>query len=421
MICNVLCVGTELLLGQIDDTNSTYIGQQLADSGIRSFEHRRVGDNHERIAIAVTEMLLSADALIVTGGLGPTHDDITREVLADIMGVTLEKDNSIVENMEKFFAKRNRVMPENNIRQAMVPVGADLMRNPLGTAPGLVCPLKVAGKEKTVFLLPGVPHEMHFMMNEYVMPLLREMSDSNAIVTKTIKTWGLGESVLAEKLDELVQLGEHGDVKVGFLARGINGIYVKLSTSDSTVESALEKIEPVQRRVEDIVGDFIYAYDDETMESVVIDLLRERKANISIAESLTGGLVMSRLVDVPGASDVLAGGVVAYTTDRKRDVLNVNVEDVYSHDCAIQMAIGVRDKFDSSFALSTTGVAGPGDIDGHKAGEVYVGMFDGNRCVSKQFLVGGDRLRVREYTTISALDMFRRMLLGLPIEGLASN
>lgn len=412
MICGVLCVGTELLLGQITDTNSVYLGEKLADAGISSFEHRRVGDNPERIAKAVTEMLETADALIVTGGLGPTHDDITREVLATVMGVDVVIDQEIVSEMRKFFSKRNREMTENNVRQAGVPVGAKLMKNPLGTAPGLICPVKVKGVTKNVYLTPGVPHEMKYMVEEYVLPdLALSNGQKQAIVTRTIKTWGLGESALAQILDEIVQNGESGEVKVGFLARGMNGIYVKLSASAENKDLALQKIAPVQLQVESLVGEFIYAYDNETMESIVIDLLRETKNTLAVAESFTGGLVMSRLVEVPGASDVLLGGMVAYDEKVKHNSLGVKAVDVYSHDCAKQMAEGVKNNLSSTIGLSTTGVAGPEPVDQHQPGEIYIGLSNSQTLLSEEFNLGGDRQRVREYATITALNLLRKSLL----------
>jgi len=412
MRCSVLCVGTELLLGQIYDTNSTYISERLSELGISSFEKRTVGDNAERIASAVVDMLHEADVLIVTGGLGPTHDDITREVLADLMGVDLELDESVASDIEAIFAKRNREMNKNNLRQAMVPIGASVLCNPLGTAPGLQCQLKVGGNAKTVFLTPGVPHEMEHILEASVLPiLLSKKQDSNVIITRTLKTWGLGESALAEKLEDLVIQAETGDVKLGFLARGMNGIYIKLSVSSPSIEMAKELIVPIEEKVKEKVGEYVYAYDQETMESKIIDLLKETKSTLSVCESLTGGMVMSRLVEYPGASEVIAGGMVTYQTQVKRKFLNVQAQDIYSHECAQQMAENLRKELKTTFALSATGVAGPDPDGGHVPGEVYVGVSSEEDLFSEGFLLGGDRQRVREYCTITALDVLRKHLL----------
>ncbi len=421
MICSVLCVGTELLLGQIQDTNSTFIGEQLAHEGINSYEHRRVGDNPERIARAVTDLLENSDALIVTGGLGPTHDDITREVVAGVMGVDLVINQEVVAQMEALFAKRKRKMTGNNLRQAMVPVGATVIHNPSGTAPGLVCPIEIAGVSKNVYLTPGVPHEMKPMITDFIIPqLVQEAGQTNTIVTRTLKTWGLPESVLAEMLDDIVVRGETGDVKVGFLARGINGIYVKLSTTAETREEALVKISHTENEVVELLGDSLFAYDSDTMESVVTNMLIEKGLTLSVAESLTGGMIASRLVDVAGVSEVLKGAVVSYAESVKSDVLGVDVEDVYSHQCAQQMAAGVRNHLSSAIAISTTGVAGPESVDGHQPGEVFVGLSTEEENLSYDFALGGDRIRVREYAAITALNVLRKHLLGLRYNGQSS-
>jgi nicotinamide-nucleotide amidase len=412
VICNVLCVGTELLLGQIDDTNSTYIGQQLVDAGITSYEHRRVGDNPERIEKALRDLLEVSDAIIVTGGLGPTHDDITREVTATVMGAELEHDSAVLENMKAIFARRNREMPQTNLRQAMVPKGATVIHNHLGTAPGLMCPVG----DKTIYLVPGVPHEMYPMVTDTIIPDILSRGKATAIVTRTIKTWGISESSLAEQLDAFVQAGETSDVKVGFLARGMNGIYVKLSASADTKEQARAIIAPVEHEVLAVLGEAAYGFDDDTMESIVIDLLKKQGKTIAIAESLTGGMLSSRLVDVPGSSDVHMGGVVSYTKAVKHDVLGVQVRDVYSNECAEQMAQGVAKHLGSDIGLSTTGVAGPDEDNGHPPGEVFIGISTATDTIAQRFLLGGDRKRVREYTTITAFDFLRRYLSSFNLD-----
>jgi nicotinamide-nucleotide amidase len=409
VICNILCVGTELLLGQIVDTNSSFIAEQLADAGIESYEQRTVGDNPQRIAHVLTSMLGSADAVIVTGGLGPTHDDITREVVAEMMGVELHVDENVMTHMKSIFERRNKDMPESNMRQAMVPEGATVIMNALGTAPGLICPVA----DKFVYLTPGVPHEMKPMVTESIIDhITKQQSDQHVIVTRTLKSWGLSESELADMLADFVEEGESGSVKIGFLARGINGIYIKLSTSAPTHKDAEILIEPVEIRILEMLADHIYATDDETMETIVIDLLQKRSLKLAIAESLTGGMISSRLVDPAGASDVLLGCVVAYDPAVKNNVLEVKVEDVYSDECAQQMADGVRKHLGADIAISTTGVAGPGPDDGHPQGEVFIGISTKEKTFSQQLRLGGDRQRVREYATISAMNLLRQFLLN---------
>lgn len=414
---SILCVGTELLLGQIEDTNSGFIARELLDSGIDSFEQRKVGDNFDRIKSTMLSMLESADSIIVTGGLGPTHDDITREVTADLMNVDLVLDEDAENNMREIFSRRNKDMPEINLRQAMVPVGAKIIPNSLGTAPGLICPVKVGMKVKHIFLIPGVPHEMKPMVTETIIPFIAALENSSqVIINRTLKSWGLPESSLSEILGDIIAECENGNVKIGFLARGINGIYIKISAkSDSRVEGNAA-IARVEESIMSLIGDYVYGFDDETMESIVIDLLRKRNANVSIAESFTGGLVSSRLVEISGASDVLKGSIVAYQVDAKDKVLGVQVDDIYSLECAEKMAKAALEKFDSDFAISTTGVSGPGSqfVNGveHVQGEVYLGVATRGYVMARKFILGGDRQRVREYGTISALNLLREILLN---------
>lgn len=440
MSTSILCVGTELLLGQIQDTNSTFIAQELCDSGIDSFEQRKIGDNFERIKSTMLSMLQSADSIIVTGGLGPTHDDITREVTASLMDVELVLDVDAEINMRDIFAKRDREMPQINLRQAMVPVGASVIANENGTAPGLICPVKVGMKIKHIFLVPGVPHEMKPMVTDNIIPFIRALEDSpHVIINRTLKSWGLPESSLSELLGDIILECEQGDVKIGFLARGINGIYIKISakvlrdpsvvTGDPSVVTGDPSVIPrdvegsknspvneIENKIMSIIGDYVYAYDDDSMESIVLDLLAQKKASLALAESFTGGLLSSRLVEIPGASDTLKGSIVAYQIDAKEKVLGIEFDDVYSLDCAEKMASAALEKFDSDFAISTTGVSGPGSqfVDGveHIQGEVFIGLASKDFVISRRLILGGDRQRVREYGTISALNLLREVLLG---------
>lgn len=409
MKCNILCVGTELLLGQIVDTNSQFIAEKLFDAGIESYEQRTIGDNEDRIKKSITELLANADALIITGGLGPTHDDITREVTASVMGVDLILDDAIKNHMQSFFVKRNREMPSSNIRQAMVPQGATVINNKLGTAPGLICP--IAGKH--VYLVPGVPHEMKPMIEETIVPHLQKSKQGNEIIiNRTIKTWGIPESELAVILNDVIVDGETSPVKIAFLARGINGIWIKLSIKSDDKVQANKLLAIEEEKVKEILGDSVYAIDDETMESMVITLLNEKGMSLSVVESLTGGMIQSRIVDVAGSSEVFIGGAVTYAKQLKQELLGVSADDVYTSECAIQMAEGIRIKTGSDIAISTTGVAGPEDEGAHPAGEVHVGISTATQNFSQLYKFSSDRVRVREYTTISALNLLRRHLLG---------
>jgi nicotinamide-nucleotide amidase len=407
--CEVLAIGTELLLGQIVDTNSAWVGEKLADAGIDSFEHRQVGDNLGRMVRALRELLEESDAVIVCGGLGPTPDDMTRQAIADVMGVELERRDDLVEWVSALFTSRGRSMPENNLRQCDVPVGAEPIPNSVGTAPGI----KALVGDKIVYAVPGVPYEMHLMMSEHVLPdLLARSGQQSAIVSRSLKTWGTSESGLAEMIAHRVDA--QTNPTIAFLARGIEGLVVRMTAKASTPEEARALIEPEEQALRDILGDLVFGVDDETMETVVLDLLRKRGLTLGLAESLTGGLVASRLVSVPGTSDVLKGGVVAYMTDAKRSVLGVTAESVVSSECARQLAEAARRVFGADVGLGVTGVAGPEEQEGQPAGTVFFGLAVGDEpaeAVDTQ--LPGQREMVRQFATISLLNLLRMKLLSM--------
>ncbi|HKF90427.1 MAG TPA: competence/damage-inducible protein A [Acidimicrobiia bacterium] len=409
MRCEVLAIGTELLLGQIVDTNSTWIGEQLADAGIDSFEHRQVGDNLGRMVQALRELLDRSDAVIVCGGLGPTPDDMTRQAIAEVMGVELERRDDLIEWVSALFTSRGRAMPENNLRQCDVPVGAEPIPNSVGTAPGINAPIA----DKVVYAVPGVPYEMQLMMSEHVLPdLLARSGQQSAIVSRSLRTWGTSESGLAEMIAHRVDA--QTNPTIAFLARGIEGLVVRITAKASTPEEARALIEPEERALREILGDLVFGVDDETMETVVLDLLRKRGLTLGLAESITGGLVASRLVSVPGTSDVLKGGVVAYMTDAKRSVLGVTAESVVSNECARQLAAAARRVFDADVGLGVTGVAGPEEQDGQPAGTVFFGLAVGDEpaeAVGTQ--LPGQREMVRQFATISLLNLLRMKLVSM--------
>ena len=409
MRCEVLAIGTELLLGQIVDTNSAWVGEQLADAGIDSFEHRQVGDNLGRMVQALYELLDRSDAVIVCGGLGPTPDDMTRQAIAEVMGVELERRDDLVEWVSALFTSRGRAMPENNLRQCDVPVGAEPIPNSVGTAPGIKAPMG----DKVVYAVPGVPYEMQLMISEHVLPdLLARSGQQGAIVSRSLKTWGTSESGLAEMIAHRVDA--QTNPTIAFLARGIEGLVVRITAKASTPEEARALIEPEERALRAILGDLVFGVDDETMETVVLGLLRKRGLTLGLAESLTGGLVASRLVSVPGTSDVLKGGVVAYMTDVKRSMLGVTAGSVVSSECAAQLAAGARRVFDADVGLGVTGVAGPEEQEGHPPGTVFFGLALGDETVEA---VGtqlpGQREMVRQFATISLLNLLRMKLVSM--------
>jgi competence/damage-inducible protein CinA-like protein len=407
--CEVLAIGTELLLGQIVDTNSAWIGEQLAEAGIDSYEHRQVGDNLDRMVQALRELLDRSDAVIVCGGLGPTPDDMTRQAIAEVMGVELERREDLVEWVSALFTSRGREMPENNLRQCDIPVGAEPISNSVGTAPGIKAPIG----DKVAYAVPGVPYEMHLMMSEHVLPdLLVRAGEQSAIVSRSLKTWGTSESGLAEMIADRVDA--QTNPTIAFLARGIEGLTVRITAKAPTPEEARALIEPEERVLREILGDLVFGVDDETMETVVLDLLRKRGLTLGLAESLTGGLVASRLVSVPGTSDVLKGGIVAYMNDVKRAVLGVTADEVVSAECARQLAASARRVFDADVGLGVTGVAGPDEQEGKPPGTVFFGLAVGEapaETVGTQ--LPGQREMVRQFATITLLNLLRLRLLSM--------
>ena len=411
MRCDVVAVGTELLLGQIVDTNSAWMGEQLASSGIDSLLQVKVGDNLGRITSAIRSVLVDADALIVCGGLGPTHDDITREALAAVMGVELQPDERVAAAIREMFAARGRRMSDNNLRQALVPVGATVIPQTRGTAPGLICPVG----DKVAYAVPGVPHEMRDMMERVILPdLRRRAGDANVIASRTLRTWGESESGLNERLDDVIaRLDEIGNPTLAFLASGWEGLKVRLTAKAPTHEAATALLATWEAEVRDVVGPQVFGTDLDTMESVVIDLLRTRSLTLGLAESVTGGLVSARLTDVAGVSDVLRGSVVSYASDVKFDLLDVPEGPVVSERAAAAMAAGACRVLGADVGLSLTGVAGPAEQDGMPVGTLFVGLAGLTpEPVVGAFRMPGQREQMRQFSVISSLDFLRRHLLG---------
>ncbi len=413
MKCNVVAVGTELLLGQIVDTNSSYIGEQLAAVGIGSHLQLKVGDNLERVIEAFQIALKDADAIIVCGGLGPTHDDLTREAIAAVMGVELQHNDEVAAVIEDMFARRQRKMAANNLRQALVPRGATVIPQTRGTAPGLICPVGT----KVIYAVPGVPHEMHDMLSRAVLPdLLQRSGEQSVIVSRVLRTWGEAESALNERLDPVIaELEELGNPTLAFLASGWEGIKVRLTAKASDARAAEQLLATWESNVRRLVDDVVFGVDTDTMESVVLQLLRERGSTLAVAESVTGGLIGGRITNVPGSSSVFRGGVVSYASDVKFDVLGVTPGPVVSESAAVEMARGVRRVLNSSVSLAVTGVAGPDEQDGKPAGTLCIGVVleDGSEH-STSSVLPGQRDQMRQFSVITALSFLRSLLLKTP-------
>ena len=409
MRCEVVAIGTELLLGQIVDTNSAWIGSQLALAGIDSHFQTKVGDNLGRIVDCIRHALERSDAVILCGGLGPTQDDITREAIAEIMGVPLVRSAEIAERIRALFAARGREMAANNLRQADVPEGAAVIPQMPGTAPGLICPLH----DKVIYAVPGVPHEMRTMMLGAVLPDLQRRAGLAAVIkSRVLRTWGHTESGLAELLAaRILELDLLGNPTLAFQASGIEGIKVRITAKAGDHATAEAMLAAEEARLRPILGDAVFGVDDQTMESVVLDLLRQRGLTLALAESVSGGLAAARLSAVPGAREVFRGTLVACASEVKSALLAVPEGPVVGETAAQAMAAGVRELLGADVGLATTGVAGPEEQDGHAMGTVFLGLALGDRVEAKDVRLPGDPDRIRQYSVISVLDLLRRRLL----------
>ena len=409
MRCSVVAVGTELLLGQIVDTNSSWLGEQLAAAGIDSLFQVKVGDNLARIVATLRSTLEQADAIIICGGLGPTHDDITREAIAEIMGVELEMNDEVALVIEQLFTSRGRRMPQNNLRQAMVPKGAKIIEQRRGTAPGLICPVG----EKVMYAVPGVPFELYEMFERAILPdLLARSGEASVIKSRVLRTWGDSESGLNERLVGVInELERVGNPTLAFLASGWEGIKVRLTAKANTESQAIELLDIWDAKVREQVKDLVFGVDEQNMETVVLQNLRDRKLTLAVAESVTGGLVSGRLTAIAGASDVFRGSVVSYASEIKFDLLNVTRGPVVSESAAKEMAVGVRKTLGSDIGLALTGVAGPTEQDGVKVGTLCVGIALQNGDVrSTTFNLPYGREQMRQFSVISALNFLRQSL-----------
>jgi len=411
MKCEVIAVGTELLLGQIVDTNSSYIGEQLALAGIDSHYQTKVGDNAARMRSSIELALSRSDAVILCGGLGPTQDDITRNVIADVMGVELETRQELVDKISAMFGRHGREMPKNNLLQAQIPVGGEPIPVMPGTAPGLCCPFG----DKVIYAVPGVPWEMTKMINEFVLPNLKERAGITSVISsRVLRTWGSSESGLAETLaDEIVRLDDTGEATIAFLASGIEGLKVRVTAKAATQAEVDTKLAAEEAIVRSIIGDeLVFGTDDDTMETVVVDLCRSQGLKLAVAESLTGGLIGQRITSHPGVSDVFQGSIVSYADSVKTDVLGLGDAPAISEQGAIAMAEGAARVLGADCSVAVTGVAGPAESGGYKVGTVFMAThLDG---VTEALMVEWpfDRKRIREFTTITVLNQLRKRLVA---------
>ena len=410
MRCEIVAVGTEILLGQIIDTNSAWIAERLAETGVDCHFQTVVGDNPERMLEVLVSALERAEALIVTGGLGPTQDDLTREVVAELMGVELVRDMEIVERIQERFSSRGRPMPENNLKQADVPVGANAIAEMPGTAAGLICPMP---EGKVIYLVPGVPTEMKQMLEGTVLQdLVSRSGEKSVISSRVLKTWGHSESGLAEDLaEEIERLNSDGEVTLAFQASGIEGVKVRITAKAVNKEQSDSLLDHEENVLRELIGDHIFAVDHQTMESVVLDQLKAQSLTFATAESITGGMIGSRLTEIPGSSDSYIGSIVAYDADVKRSLLNVPKDiSVVSQEAVEAMALGVCAVLGADVSVAVSGAAGPYPHEGQEPGTVWMATNVKGDVESFKVVFPFDRAQIRQFTVITVLNALRKRL-----------
>jgi nicotinamide-nucleotide amidase len=411
MIVEVIAVGTELLLGQIVNSNAAHIGAKLADSGLDAHYQVVVGDNLVRLTSTIRTAIERSDAVIITGGIGPTPDDLTREAICAATGREMRFSDEYAVALRQRWEAMGREFPENNLQQAEYPDGGEHLPNPKGTAPGVY--LEHDGCQ--IFALPGVPTEMHLLLDDHVLPRIRAKAGvESALVNRVLRSWGKGESAVAEVLDDLYHAGTNPSM--AYLASG-GEIKIRLSAKADTEAEASALIAPLEAQVRERLGSLIFATDDETIETVLLAMLVDKGWTVGVAESMTGGLVGSRLSATPGSSAVFRGGIIAYATDVKLAKLGVPedvIEDhgVVSVETAIAMANGLADTLDVDVAVAVTGSAGP-DPQEQPPGTVCIAVRTPEDVRGRVVSLPGDRERIRVYSSTAALHLVRLAISGV--------
>ncbi|HVF52022.1 MAG TPA: competence/damage-inducible protein A [Actinomycetota bacterium] len=407
MRAEIIGIGTELLLGQIVNTNAQRISTALATVGIDVMWHVVVGDNHERMCAAIRTSIERSDAVIITGGLGPTPDDITREAIAEVAGRPLERVPELVEQIETVFKRFGRDMPEANLKQADLPQGANPIA-PEGTAPGFY----LDHGDALVVALPGVPWEMEAMLGKTVLPLLRARAGDSVILSRHVLVMGLGESATHEKVADIVDA--QTNPTIAFLASH-GQVRLRITAKAATESEALGLIAPVESALRERLGRAAVPGDHSTIASALGEMLRERGITVAVAESLTGGLIGATLSDIGGSGDYYLGSLVCYSTESKEHVAEVDPAILQgpgpvSEEAAGALAEAAARKFKADLGVSATGVAGPAEQDGMPVGTVFVGACVGGRTEVRRVKGYGDRSNIRGIATSAALDLGRRMI-----------
>lgn len=410
MDAEIIAVGSELLLGQIANTNAQFLSRELADLGINVFYHTVVGDNSQRLKEAVTVAQTRADLIIFSGGLGPTKDDLTKETIAHILGRKLVYDETAMSAISAYYQKTKRPMTENNKKQALVLEGAEVLANDQGMAPGMA----LAEKEKTYMLFPGPPREMRPMFINYGKVYLQnQLHAHEQIVSRVLRFFGIGESKLETEILDLIE--SQTNPTIAPLA-GFGEVTLRLTAKSTTSEEARRLLDSLEKKITQRVGEFLYGYGETSLEKELFSSLSKRKLTLASAESLTGGWFGETLTRLPGASDVFKGGMICYSNEMKEKFLNVphsvlEKDGAVSEACAKLLAENAREILNADIGISFTGVAGPGKSEGKEVGTVFIGLAEKGKPASvKRLVMAGDRNRIRSQTVKSGLFLLLKQL-----------
>lgn len=404
MKAEIIAVGTELLMGQIANTNGMFLSRELSEIGIDVHYHHVVGDNQDRLTALIKKVINRCDIIITTGGIGPTMDDLTKDAVAEALDREMILDEKSKETIENFFSIIHRDMTTNNLRQAYFPEGATILKNPNGTAPG--CIVEESGK--TIVVLPGPPMEMKPMFLDQIFPYLSQKT-GNVIRSKHIKIFGMGESSLETALMHLIE-NQTNPTLATYATKG--ELLLRVTAKEKTEQDALKLLEPVCEEIANILGNKIYSYTNESLAEVVINTLAEQNKYVSFAESCTGGMLTSMLVDIPGSSRVLKESFITYSNEAKIKRLGVKRETLedygaVSEQTAKEMAIGLHNATGCDIAVSITGIAGPDDAENKKAGLVYISLYDGDQSTTIKYQGRSNREYNRRFSSLNALNMIR--------------
>jgi len=405
----IIAVGTELLLGNIVNTNAQYLSVKLAELGIDVFYHVVVGDNLKRAADTIKQSLERSDIVITSGGLGPTKDDLTKEAVAEALGVKLIPDEKAIRSIRSIFEKSGRPMTESNLKQGYIPEGAEIIENDNGTAPGIL----IERNGKIVIMLPGPPKELIPMFENKVIPYLSSKT-SSTIKSRVLRVIGVGEAMIEEQLKEI--FAQQSNPTIAPYAKE-GEVHLRITAKSEDAAAAEEMIRDMELKVREVLKENVYACDEQTLEETVVKLLKERKKTLAIAESCTGGTIAGRLTEIPGVSEVFMNGVVTYSNESKMKLLGVREDTLkkygaVSKETALEMAVGVKKLSGTDIGISITGIAGPdGGSDEKPVGLCYIGLVNGEKSEVHRFVFSGGRSRIRWSGGSRALDLLRRALL----------